>query len=166
MYVCRQQTSLAALSTLQGPLVDPRLSWYHRFFPDFLDLLFFKSNMDFFKILFLIKYWFQDNITWTVRAAQETYDWNWDTEEVIKIYSWPQRSLDIFWGGNAKIFLTPKKSDIFLPTPKLFSHSGSDLPAPQPCGCTGASLLTVRIFCLICSESQERGTTIKLDPIR
>ena len=35
-----------------------------------------------YKILFLIKYWFQDNVTWTVRAAQETYDWVWDSEEV------------------------------------------------------------------------------------
>ena len=25
----------------------------------------------------------QDNLTWTVRAAQETYDWNWDAEEGI-----------------------------------------------------------------------------------
>ena len=25
----------------------------------------------------------QDNLTWTVRAAQETYDWNWDQEEGV-----------------------------------------------------------------------------------
>ena len=41
-----------------------------------------------FKIFFLIKYWFQDNVTWTVRAAQETYDWNWDSEEVIENIFW------------------------------------------------------------------------------
>ena len=51
LYVCRQQTSLAALSTLQGPLVDPRPSWYHRFFPDFLDLLSYQIWIFFYQII-------------------------------------------------------------------------------------------------------------------
>ena len=145
LYVCRQQTSLAALSTLQGPLVDPRPSWYHRFFPDFLDILSHQIWIFFYQIWISLRCSaLSDQIS---VSGQYHLDSKGSTRDL-----WLELG---YRGGNANIFLAPKKfrhllrtycknildpkknSDIFLPSPKLFSHSGSDLLAPQPRGCTG-----------------------------
>ena len=77
IYPCRPQTSPACWFTLPGPLASPRGWWCHRFLSNFhsetlVEWRFFHAPL-------------QDNITWTVRAAQETYDWNWDSEEVEQL---------------------------------------------------------------------------------
>ena len=91
IYPCRPQTSPACWFTLPGPLVSPREWWCHRFLSNFhsetlVEWRFFHAPL-------------QDNITWTVRAAQETYDWNWDSEEVEQLCFNSRRKRKWKWIG-------------------------------------------------------------------
>ena len=53
----------------------------------------------------------QDNLTWTVRAAQETYDWNWDSEEVASRYL-----LTLIFSFVCNIFyVDPRQGISYLP---------------------------------------------------
>ena len=126
IYPCRPQTSPACWFTLPGPLASPRGWWCHRFLSNFHSETLVEWRFFFYAPL-------QDNITWTVRAAQETYDWNWDSEEVEQLCFNSRRKRKWKWIGPIQ-----RKSFKYQGLGNDSFHPGCDLPASQPCSCAGS----------------------------